>query len=246
MDYTNEKNLSNLKNNVNQQLPIQKAKNKLGNTFNNALIFIFGMFFGILLFSFWEKWYDQNSGVTAKPVIYLYPEQEQNIDVKLNPPDNLTVSFPEYKNGWQVTAYPDGKIINIDDGKEYSYLFWEGIDKTATYDLSSGFIVKGSETVEFLQDKLTKLGLTPKEYNEFIVYWLPQMQNNEYNLIHFATKEEYNDKTILDISPKPDSMLRVLMIFKKINNKININPQEIKPFHRNGFVVVEWGGTEIK
>ena len=182
-----------------------------------------------------------------KPVIYLYPQQKQQVNVKLSYSGNLTVSYPEYKNGQQVVAYSDGKIINTKDNKEYSYLFWEGMDKNANYDLSSGFVVKGSETVKFLQEKLAKLGLTPKEYNEFIVFWLPQMQNNNFNLIHFATKEEYDYRAILDITPKPDSVLRVFMTFKKIDsNIIEIKPQEIKPFKRNGFVVVEWGGTEIK
>ncbi|HPA25903.1 MAG TPA: hypothetical protein PLK76_04055 [bacterium] len=183
----------------------------------------------------------------AKPVIYLYPERQQNTEVKLNYSGNLIVSYPEYKNGWQVTAYPDGKIINMDDGKEYSYLFWEGDDKNANYDLSTGFIVEGSETVKFLQDKLSKLGLTPKEYNEFIVYWSPLMQNNNFNLIHFATKQEYDNRAVLDITPKPDSMLRVFMVFKGLeDNNVKIQPQELKSFNRNGFVLVEWGGTEIK
>lgn len=193
-----------------------------------------------------ETPYYLNLRPAAKPVIYLYPEHKQKVDVKINYSGNLTVSYPKYNNGWQVIAYPDGKVINLSDNREYSYLFWEGVDKNANYNLSSGFIVPGSETVKFLQDKLAKLGLMPKEYNEFIVYWLPQMQDNEYNLIHFATKEEYNGRAILEITPKPDSLLRVFMVFKKIYSPTEINPQEIKPFERNGFVVVEWGGTEIK
>ncbi|MFA4937332.1 MAG: hypothetical protein WC575_03535 [Patescibacteria group bacterium] len=181
-----------------------------------------------------------------KPVIYLYPEQKQQVDVKINYQGNLIVSYPEYNNGWNVVAYPDGKIINLLDNREYSYLFWEGTNKVANYDLSSGFVVKGPETAKFLQDKLEKLGLTPKEYNEFIVYWVPKMQNNKYNLIHFATSEEYDDNVILEIDPKPDSLLRVFMTFKKIDNETMVKPQIIDPFKRDGFVVVEWGGTELK
>ncbi len=88
--------------------------------------------------------------------------------------------------------------------------------------------------------------MTPKEYNEFIVYWAPQMIDNTYNLIHFATKSEYDDRAVLDITPKPDSLLRVFLTFKQLNNKIDIKPQEIKTFERKGFSVVEWGGTELK
>jgi hypothetical protein len=181
-----------------------------------------------------------------KPVIYFYPEQEQNISVKLSFQGQLTTTYPDYNNGWNITAYPDGKIINQADNKEYSYLFWEGKDRGAKYDLTNGFVVKGSEAAEFLQSKLNALGLTPKEYNEFIVYWLPYMQNNEYNIVHFATKEEYDNRAILDISPQPDSVLRVFMVFKRVNGNVKITPQVIKPFVRNGFTVVEWGGTKLK
>jgi hypothetical protein len=183
----------------------------------------------------------------GKPVIYLYPQTPQNIKVLLNLDGTLTSSYPAYNNGWNIFAYPDGKLINSTDNKEYGYLFWEGVSSEGTkYDLSKGFVVEGKDTASFLQDKLSKMGLTPKEYNEFIVYWMPKMQNNKYNLIHFASKEEYDDKAKLTIEPKPDSMLRVFMVYKSLNEKVEVTPQEIKSFSRNGFSVVEWGGTEVE
>jgi len=71
------------------------------------------------------------------------------------------------------------------------------------------------------------------------------MQDNRYSLIHFAGKE-YTDTAPLNITPKPDSMLRVFMEYKPLDEKIAIPPQKITPFERKGFAVVEWGGTEIK
>ncbi len=178
-----------------------------------------------------------------KPVIYLYPTKEQKINVKLNYSGKLTCTYPEYKNGWQVTAKSDGTLINEDDNKQYSYLFWEGINKSK-WDLSEGFVVKGEDTGEFLQQILSKMGLTPKEYNEFIVYWLPQMKENKYNLIKFAGKE-YQDEAKLDISPKPDSILRVFMVYKPLNKSVKVKEQTISSFERKGFTVVEWGGTKV-
>lgn len=186
-------------------------------------------------------------GVYDKPVIYLYPQQTERVNVKLNIDGNLLTTYPKYQNGWSVLASPDGKLINLADGKEYSYLFWDGKNNyPQDYNLTEGFVVEGGKTVAFLQDKLSQLGLTPKEYNEFIVYWLPQMEKNKYNLIHFATKSEYADHARLEISPQPDSMLRVFMVFKPLDSKIDVKSQSIETFKRNGFAVVEWGGTEIK
>jgi hypothetical protein len=187
------------------------------------------------------------SNTFDKPVVYLYPTKTEQVNIKLNFNGKIIADYPKYDNesGWTVTAYPDGKIIN-QDGKEYSYLFWEGQShKKKTFDLSTGFVVKGEETREFLEEILPKFGFTPKEYNEFIVYWYPILQNNKYNLIHFAT-DEYVDEVELNITPKPDSVLRVFMAYKPVSRYAEIKPQEIKGFNRHGFVVVEWGGAEVK
>jgi len=184
-----------------------------------------------------------------KPVIYLYPEHEQSTTVNLELQGKIIADYPEYNNqikGWNVTAYPDGHLINKADNQEYNYLFWEGETSVPIdWNLSTGFVVTGEEIREFLQQTLSKIGLTPKEYNEFIVYWYPKMKDNKYNLIHFVDKQ-YTDTAPLTITPTPDSLLRVFMVYKPLDEKIEIKPQDIKSFERKGFTVIEWGGTEIK
>lgn len=178
-----------------------------------------------------------------KPVIYLYPEQETKVKVQLDYDGTLVCAYPEYNNGWQVVAQPDGTLCDA-SGKTYSYLFWEG-NTDATYDFSKGFVVKGSETAEFLEEKLSEIGLNAKEANEFIVYWLPRMQENKYNLITFQT-EAYTDVAKLHITPEPDSILRVFMAYKELEEPIEIEGPAIAPFERKGFTVIEWGGAEVK
>ncbi len=182
--------------------------------------------------------------VTAKPVIYLYPEKETEISVKLDYKGTLTCTYPAYRDGWRVLASPDGTLVDLSDGREYSYLFWEGIDD-AEYDMSRGYCVKGEDTAAFLQDILAKMGLTAREYNEFIVYWLPKMQGNPYNLITFQG-DSYTDIAPLTVTPTPDSVLRVFMVYKPLEAPIEVEAPEITPFVREGFALVEWGGTEVK
>ncbi|MBZ9687453.1 hypothetical protein G9F72_014070 [Clostridium estertheticum] len=179
-----------------------------------------------------------------KPVIYLYPTSQQTVSVKLEYKGELTCTYPEYKDGWKVNARQDGTLTNLADNREYSYLYWEGVSNNK-WDMSKGFVVAGTETEKFLQEKLEYLGLTPKEYNEFIVYWLPVMKDNKYNLITFAGKD-YEDIAKLKITPNPDSILRIMMVFKPLNKSIKIEEQKLNQFVRKGFAVVEWGGTELK
>jgi hypothetical protein len=187
------------------------------------------------------------SSSSSKPIIYLYPEETTEVSVKLEYNGVLTHTWPPYQShqgGWKVTARPDGSLVNHADGREYSYLFWEG-DTKVPFDFSSGFVVKGSDTGEFLREKLAFMGLTPKEYNEFIVYWLPLMEGNVYNLISFQGAT-YTDNAVLTVEPRPDSVLRVYMAFKPIAFPMAVPPQELKPFQRKGFTLVEWGGSEVK
>lgn len=181
---------------------------------------------------------------SAKPVLYLYPETETEVEVTLDYDGELTCTWPECDGRWQVTARPDGTLTD-EAGNEYSYLFWEGKTSAMDYDFSRGFCVTGAETGAFLRDVLAQMGLTPKEYNEFIVYWLPQMRDNAYNLISFQG-ESYTDHARLTVSPEPDSVLRVFMAWKPAEEAVEPEPQTFRPLVREGFTVVEWGGVLVK
>ena len=182
-------------------------------------------------------------GKAYKPVIYLYPKEETEVSVKLDLNGRLTCTYPEYKNGWKVTATPDGTLTDV-NGQIYNYLYWEG-ETNANYDLSKGFCVRGKDTAKFLEDALEKLGLNRKESNEFIVYWLPLMQDNPYNIISFQT-DIYTDAAKLNINPSPDTLIRVFMTYQSADKYVYLPEQQLTAPDRNGFTVVEWGGTEIK
>ena len=191
---------------------------------------------------------DNNSepGVDYKPIIYIYPEMEMDVNVRLGYSNLLTVSYPKYENGWNVQALKDGTLIDKDTNRELYALYYESINKLNFKVEEDGFIVKGDDSASFLEDKLSILGLNSKETNEFIIYWLPILESNKYNYIRFASMNEINENMPLDIEPKPDSVIRVLMTFKGLENEIKIDEQVLTPVVRNGYSVVEWGGTIIK
>lgn len=177
-----------------------------------------------------------------KPVIYLYPETETAVSVKLQLDGKLTCTYPAYNTGWTVTAAPDGTLTDA-KGQIYNYLYWEG-ETNAQWDLSQGFCIKGEDTAAFLEDALAKLGLNRKEANEFIVYWLPLMEQNPYNIISFQT-DVYTDAAQLQISPTPDTLIRVFMAWRAADAFTELEEQELTAPERTGFTVVEWGGTQL-
>ena len=182
-------------------------------------------------------------GGDAKPVIYLYPEAEADVTVTLDYDGKLTCVYPAMEDGvWTVTAAPDGTLTDA-EGQTYNYLYWEGVSRTE-YDFSQGFCVPGGETAVFLEDALAALGLNRREANEFIVYWLPRMAANPYNLIAFQTTS-YTDHARLTAAPAPDTVLRVFMAWKPLDRAVELPPQTLAAPARTGFTGVEWGGAEV-
>ena len=180
-----------------------------------------------------------------KPIIYLYPEEETDITVKLGKPKNITCSYPKYNDGWNVIAKPNGTLIDKNTKRELYSLYWEGKYEDH-FSMEEGFVVKGEDSAKFLEEKLEILGLNERETEEFIIYWLPQLEKNKYNFIRFASTEEINEMMPIEFSVEPDSVIRVLMQFKAINNKKQVKEQNLTTPERTGFVAVEWGGTIIK
>ena len=181
----------------------------------------------------------------AKPIIYIYPKDEQVVSVKLEKSDLITCSYPKYNDGWEVYAKPNGDLIDLETGNKLYSLYWEGRNfEIPNY--KEGFIVKGEDSSTFLEEKLEVLGLNYKEKEEFIIYWLPKLEKNRYNFIKFVSKEDIDKQMPLEVSPKPDTIIRVYMQFKGLTKPMkNVKEQNLEKIERKGFVVVEWGGTEI-
>lgn len=188
---------------------------------------------------------DPDHRIVRKPVIYLYPERPMEVGVTLQTRGaHLAESIPAYGDGWRVLARPDGVLTDLAGGGEYPYLFWEAELETPWPGLTQGFIVAREDLDGFLREKLAFMGLNDKEAAEFIAYWLPALAKNEFTLIQFAG-EEYTQRFPLEITPAPDSLLRVFMAARAARGDEHVMPQALAPFERRGFAAVEWGGIIV-
>ncbi len=215
-------------------------KNKKKLTLFVNIIISFAILFPIIVIGILMCNQYENITTAAKPIIYLYPEETTELSVTLGKPENVTCSYPNYENSWNVVANSDGSLIDTNTGRNLYALYWEGINKNKV-NFDEGFVVKSEDTIKFLEDKLAILGLNERESEEFIVYWLPRLQENNYNLIRFASMDEINEIMPLNFSVQPDSIIRVLMQYKKIDKPIEIEEQQLTTPERKGFVAVEWG-----
>ena len=120
--------------------------------------------------------------------------------------------------------------------------YWEE-EKNHYVDFSEGFYVTKENAIDFLEEKLSIIGLNSKERNEFIMYWLPILEKNDKSLVYFELTKERDSYNKLIINPNPDSILRVAIHIKKVNKKTSIKEEVLTTFNRNGFTAVEWGGV---
>ena len=182
--------------------------------------------------------------VEKKPVIYLYPTETTDVDVELGAPEKLTVSYPKYTDSWKVTASPDGSLVDRTTGRNLYSLYYETDYTTGKGIHDEGFVVKGSEAASFLEEKLARLGLNEREAEEFIIYWLPQLEANAYSYIYFAPAAEIAENMPLNVSPAPETVIRINMEFKALDAPIQVKEQQLPETPiRKGFTLVEWGGT---
>ncbi|MCL5970578.1 MAG: hypothetical protein M1450_03705 [Patescibacteria group bacterium] len=179
---------------------------------------------------------------SCKPAIYLYPKTQENINVKVNTTGFLTLSIPDYPtNGWSVLANPNGEIKykNV----SYPYLYYESQVPDAKVKVSDkGFVVTREELPGLFDNLLPKLGLLPKESDEFKKYWQKALPLSPYYFVAIMDNESIENVEPLDINPKPDTLIRVRLYFQLLDKKIQKEVPVIETPKRIGFTAVEWGG----
>lgn len=203
---------------------------------------IFALIIGVLAYDYF--FYPQVNNdynpfdlpVVKKPAIYLYPLKDSFVNVQLNINGEIIKDIPDYNSGWTVFVSNSGIIDN-----KYDYLFYEA--KLNKLDLpEEGWVVSYDELDNWMEIKSDELGLNEKEKMQFKEYWLSELPKSKYYEIRLLSNEFLNENMGLDINPKPDTVIRIELYFKPINERINIREPILKTPERKGFVVVEWGG----
>ena len=186
--------------------------------------------------------------LARKPVIYLYPTKETEVEVSVKLPSDAVFAslYPKMKdNKWSVVADPSGELRDKETNKKYSYLFWEAEQESPfVIETDKAYCIAGKDVESFLEQSLAKLGLNTKEINDFVVYWLPIMEKNNFNVVQFL-EDSYTSKYPLTISPIPETSIRVFMVFKKSSAFLQTGNPMIKGTSRNGYTLVEWGGCNL-
>ncbi|CUA71003.1 hypothetical protein RSOLAG22IIIB_09290 [Rhizoctonia solani] len=192
---------------------------------------------------------------------------------------------------WTVNAQPDGMLWDQLTEREVTYLFWEARNAKPRL-LSSPPTTRPSSPAEtpshsfnpanptilpnhsallpfdkvtgYIDDALIALGLHTEARTSFITYWLPDLSKHAFIALRFLSQKEYEKSAPMNVSPAPDVVTRVFMLFRGVDeSQIGLwNGTEmhtdatvwrdivgvdlVKVHDESLFRVVEWGGVEVK
>ncbi|KAG2079205.1 hypothetical protein BDR04DRAFT_1086348 [Suillus decipiens] len=230
-----------------------------------------------------------------KPVIYIYSPSDIDVSVKLSliPEWTLSAIYPivttedhGQRLEWNVRTHQDGSLTEHNSGLDVSYLFWEAetnlqafprspaskpqpVDTfnpiSSNLDDMNSIVIPVDKATAYLDESLKVLGLHTEARTSFISYWLPYILKHEYIALRFVPQSAYERAASLSISPQPDVVTRVFMLFRGVSkvhltNWANAQIQAEKDVAcwvdvvgvdvaRAGdaalFRVLEWGGMEV-
>ncbi|KAF9563459.1 hypothetical protein CPC08DRAFT_632661 [Agrocybe pediades] len=193
---------------------------------------------------------------------------------------------------WRVQTQPSGDLKELTTGLDVAYLFWEAhlptfstnpgsaapkVSNTgeglieafnpnaAVLNDDNSVVLPVSKITPYLDRALYALGLHTEARTSFITYWLPSILKHKNIAFRFVPQASYEQAAPLIVSPTPDVVSRVFMIFQGVTDeevslwtKAIGRVEEDVTFWQNVvgierkrtmdaslFKVVEWGGMEV-
>jgi len=121
------------------------------------------------------------------------------------------------------------------------------------------------EVAAYLDKALAALTLHTEARTSFITYWLPCMVIHEFIAFTFLPQSAYDAAARLEVTPIPDAVVRVFMLFKGLSKaqaeqwRSKQRSESLEPWRwvdivgidtekardQARFRVLEWGGMEL-
>ncbi|KAG8952355.1 hypothetical protein FRC04_004783 [Tulasnella sp. 424] len=127
-------------------------------------------------------------------------------------------------------------------------------------------VMSAQEVPPYLEKTLLALGFHTEARTSFITYWLPSFLKHEHLALRFLPQVDFEASAPLNISPKPDVVTRLFMLFEGIQTdqladweearersledvnlwKAIVGVEDSRQRDESLFRVLEWGGMEVR
>ncbi|KAG7087635.1 hypothetical protein E1B28_013583 [Marasmius oreades] len=196
---------------------------------------------------------------------------------------------------WIARTQQDGTLTETSTGTEVAYLFWEAhtvpdaprspppsprveekprhserFIPNDTHITPQNSVLLSIEALPIYLDKTLKmLVLHTEARTSFITYWLPSFLKHKHIALRFLPQSSYEEAAPLDITPTPDVVTRIFMLFHGVSEDelknagngwteaVDRSSEGVvfwqtvvgvdigKAADENLFRVLEWGGMEV-
>ncbi|PNH09025.1 Ubiquitin-60S ribosomal protein L40 [Tetrabaena socialis] len=121
------------------------------------------------------------------------------------------------------------------------------------FDAGRSFCVAGADAEGWLYGALEAFGVPVRERTDFLTYWLPHMEGAAWLLVAFADPADYQAAADLHVSPAPDMLVRLFMLFERLAAPVAVRGclaaevARVGVLRREGaaLAVLEWGGMQV-
>jgi hypothetical protein len=174
------------------------------------------------------------------PLISLYAitnddDETKTVDIDctlhLNDPQlTITAQYPQMNdatnNTWNGRVNNRGRINLTNNTRNYFQLFYEVRYPPNTIQFQQQklqqtlqFIVRGNHVEKFLEKMITDcMKYNVKESNDYITFFLPQMEHNSYNLIQFLINDQIPWTSITINNVNNVKFIRSYLLFEEYSS----------------------------
>ncbi|KAL0577616.1 hypothetical protein V5O48_004377 [Marasmius crinis-equi] len=142
---------------------------------------------------------------------------------------------------WTAQTRLDGSLVETTTGLEVAYMFWEAhtcgalspstsptlktiaepenetfVPTNAQITPQNSVLVSIGDLPGYLDRALKALSLHTEARTSFITYWLPSLLRHKLVALRFIPQSAYEEAAPLDITPAPDAVTRVFMLFRDV------------------------------
>ncbi|KAK1223417.1 hypothetical protein PQX77_013699 [Marasmius sp. AFHP31] len=179
--------------------------------------------------------------IEARVSLSLVPQWEFSVIYPVVPVKRIVGSQVHQEIEWTVETRPDGSMVEKATGLEVSYLFWEAhsepspppspcasavqvlntesfVPTSAQLDPHNSVLLSIEDLPAYLDRALAALSLHTEARTSFITYWLPSFLKHTHVALRFLPQSAYESAAPLNITPPPDVVTRVFMLFQGLSN----------------------------
>jgi hypothetical protein len=197
-----------------------------------------------------EAWAWWSKHVAPAPAIWLFPEEELDVRVRLEFQGEgfMTISTPAYNDEWRIHVDPKvlfGKYTQtyVAD-RPYTYLDYDGF-RDGEFQREAGWYVRKQDLLSWQREMLPELGFSDDEVDDVNYSYgrllLERRYPQEYFAVYPQGRDIVDQSVRLTVDPAPDAVNRLWLYFVPTDETPELEEPKVDRVAREGFTVVELG-----